>query len=83
MVRKTDVLERMRRNPADVPFAVACAVAQRFFGAPRHDGTSHKLYRMPWAGDPRVNRQRRKDGKAKTVQVRQLLAAIERLQQGP
>jgi hypothetical protein len=32
--------------------------------APRQDGTSHKVYKTPWQGDPRVNIQRGKDGKA-------------------
>jgi hypothetical protein len=35
---------------------------------------------MPWAGDPRVNLQRGKDGNAKAYQVRQLLKAIEKLE---
>jgi len=34
--------------------------------------------RWPWAGDPRINIQNDK-GKAKAYQVRQVLAAIERL----
>jgi len=33
---------------------------------------------MPWQGDPRVNIQNDK-GKAKAYQVRQVVAAIERL----
>ncbi len=37
------------------------------------------VFKMPWAGDPRVNLQDGKDG-AKPYQVRQLLAAIDRLE---
>jgi len=33
---------------------------------------------MPWAGDPRVNMQESKGGKAKAYQVQQLLAAVDR-----
>ena len=34
---------------------------------------------MPWPGDPRVNLQSGQGGMAKSYQVKQLLAAIERL----
>jgi hypothetical protein len=44
----------------------------------RQVATSHRVYRMPWQGDPRVNKQNA-HGKAKTYQVRQVLKAIERL----
>jgi hypothetical protein len=40
---------------------------------------SHKVYKTPWQGDPRVNIQRGKDGNAKAYQVRQVLDAIARL----
>jgi hypothetical protein len=50
------------------------------FGEPRQDGTSHKVYKTPWQGDPRVNIQRGKDGNAKAYQVRQVLDAIARLE---
>jgi hypothetical protein len=39
------------------------------------EGTSHKIYKTLWQGDPRVNIQRGKDGSAKAYQVRQVLAA--------
>ncbi len=34
-----------------------------------------------WPGDPRVNIQKGKDGKAKVYQVRQVLAAIRKLEE--
>lgn len=40
---------------------------------------SHKVYKTPWRGDPRVNIQNDK-GKAKVYQVRQVLKAIKRLE---
>lgn len=69
----------MRSNPAGVRFADLAKVCDYFFGDPRQSGTSHRVYRMPWAGDPRVNIQADK-GKAKPYQVRQVLAAIEKLE---
>jgi hypothetical protein len=53
-------------------------VAEHFFGAGRQSGTSHMVFKMPWPGDPRVNLQDSSEG-AKPYQVRQLLAAIDRL----
>ena len=42
-------------------------------------GTSHRIYKTPWQGDPRVNIQSAK-GKAKAYQVKQVLREIERLE---
>ena len=56
-----------------------CRVCDHYFGAARQCGTSHRIYRTPWRGDPRVNIQNDK-GMAKAYQVRQVLKAIERLQ---
>lgn len=69
----------MRGNPKGVRFADACRVATHFFGAPRQNGTSHKVWKMPWPGDPRINLQAGDGGKAKPYQVRQLLAAVDLL----
>jgi hypothetical protein len=75
------ILDEMRSNPKGVRFADACKVATHFFGEPRQKGTSHSGWKMPWPGDPRVNLQRSKDGNAKSYQVRQLLDAIDRLEE--
>jgi hypothetical protein len=72
------IVAAMRANPTSVRFAEACRVAEHFFGPPRQKGTSHRVYKMPWPGDPRVNLQDDR-GKAKAYQVRQLLEAIDRL----
>jgi len=69
----------MRRNPAHVRFADVRKVATHFFGAPRNRGSSHFIWKMPWAGDPRINLQDAGGGKAKPYQVRQVLQAIDRL----
>lgn len=73
------ILEGMQRNPRGVRFADLCAVCDYYFGASRQSGTSHRIYRTPWMGDPRVNIQDDK-GKAKAYQVRQVLAAIRRVE---
>ena len=78
MARLDDVIEQMRREPQSVRYADACTVAAAFFGKPRQQGTSHRVWKMPWAGDPRVNMQEDKGGKAKAYQVQQLLTAIDR-----
>lgn len=74
-----DILSKMRRNPKGVRFADLCKVCDHFFGKARTSGSSHRVYKTPWAGDPRVNIQNAK-GKAKPYQVRQVLLAIDRLE---
>lgn len=73
-----DIVEQMRHAPSGVRFADVCRVCDRYFGPPRQQGTSHRIYKTPWQGDPRVNIQNA-GGKAKAYQVRQVLRAIERL----
>lgn len=51
-----------------------------YFGEPRQQVTSHYVFKTPWPGDPRVNVQN-KNGYAKPYQVRQVLAAIAKLQE--
>ena len=77
MSRIEDILAQMEHNPADVRFSDLCKVCEHYFGRPRQEGTSHRVYKTPWEGDPRVNIQGRK-GKARAYQVRQVLKAIER-----
>jgi hypothetical protein len=69
----------MRRNPSGIRFNELSKVCDHFFGEPRTSGSSHQVYKTPWAGDPRVNIQNAR-GKAKPYQVRQVLLAIERLE---
>lgn len=68
----------MRGNPRSVQFSDALMVAAHYFGEPRISG-SHHIYKTPWAGDPRINLQEGKSGDAKPYQVRQIIAAIDRL----
>lgn len=73
------ILDQMRATPGGVRFADLVKICEHYFGEARQQGTSHRVYRMPWRGDPRVNIQD-DHGKAKPYQVRQVLAAIEKLE---
>ena len=79
MVRIAKLVEQMRHAPNNVRYDDLVKVCQEHFGDPRQSGTSHAVYKTPWAGDPRVNIQRGSSGLAKPYQVRQVLAAIDRL----
>lgn len=79
MTRINDILEGMKDSPQGIRFSDLCKVCDHYFGDSRQQGTSHRVYRMPWMGDPRVNIQNA-GGKAKAYQVKQVLKAIERLQ---
>jgi hypothetical protein len=74
-----DTLTAMRRNPKGIRFHDVCKVCDHYFGKARHLGGSHRIYKTPWIGDPRVNIQD-KQGMAKAYQVRQVLKAVERLE---
>jgi hypothetical protein len=78
MASINDILAAMSRNPKGVHFNDLCKIYDHFFGEARQAGSSHRIYKTPWAGDPRVNIQNDK-GMAKAYQVRQVLKAIERL----
>jgi hypothetical protein len=73
-----DILATMGRNPKGVGFSDLCKVCDHFFGEARQSIGSHRIYKTPWPGDPRVNIQNDK-GMAKAYQVKQVLKAIERL----
>jgi len=76
-----ELVEGMRADPRGVRFADLCRVCDHYFGQSRQRGTSHRVYKTPWPGDPRVNIQNEK-GMAKAYQVRQVLRAIEKLEAG-
>ena len=79
MSSRAGLLDALRKNPNDVRFADLAKLCDAYFGEPRHKATSHRIYRTPWPGDPRVNVQNAK-GKAKPYQVRQVIKAIEKLE---
>ena len=64
----------------NVRFRDALKIAGRYFGEPRIAG-SHHIFKMPWAGDPRINIQPDKNNKAKAYQVRILVRALVKLKE--
>ena len=79
MASTAEILKAIRNNPQGVRFADLAKVCDAYFGPPRQKSTSHRVYRTPWLGDPRVNIQNAK-GMAKPYQVRQVVKAIEKLE---
>lgn len=74
------ILTAMRATPHSIRYDDLAKVCAHFFGTPRTSGGSHAVYKTPWPGDPRVNIQN-DHGRAKAYQVRQVLAAITRLEE--
>jgi len=74
-----DIVAKMQNNPKGISFNDLCKVCDSYFGEARQKGSSHRIYKTPWQGDPRVNIQDDK-GTAKAYQVKQVLRAIERLE---
>ena len=79
MAKCEEILVQMKRDPRDVRFRDLCKVCDFYFGKPRQGGSSHRIYKTLWQGDPRINIQNHK-GKAKAYQVKQVLLAIEKLE---
>lgn len=79
MAKFKEILAIMRSNPKGVGFNDLAKVCEHYFSKARQTGTSHRMYKTPWQGDPRVKIQNDK-GMAKAYQVRQVLKAIERLE---
>jgi hypothetical protein len=78
MTSSKKILEAMRRAPGNIRYADLFKLCRQLFGEPRQRGISHAVFKTPWPGDPRVNIQEEK-GRAKAYQVRQVLAAIDKL----
>ncbi|MBW4039388.1 MAG: toxin HicA [Acidobacteria bacterium] len=72
------ILVQLQNDPTNARFADLLKLCEAYFGEPRHTSGSHVIFKMPWPGDPRVNIQN-DHGKAKAYQVRQVLAAIDKL----
>jgi len=75
------ILAKMRVNPVNVRFGDVCRVCDYYFGEPRKKGTNHRIYKVSWIYPPLINVQNFK-GKAKDYQVRQVLDAIDKLEEG-
>lgn len=78
MARIAKILSKMQMNPKGIRFRDLCQVCEFYFGPARQGRSSHRIYRTPWPGDPRVNIQN-DEGMSKAYQVKQVLKAIERL----
>lgn len=72
-------IAKLKASRGPVSFYEVKAVCDSLFGSPRIHG-SHVIYKMPWADDPRVNIQNR-NGFVPPYQLKQVLMAIERLEQ--
>lgn len=79
MARIEDIVAEMRKNPQGIRYEDLCRVCDFYFGTSRQASGSHRVYKTPWPGDPRVNIQDDK-GIAKAYQVRQVLKAIKRME---
>jgi len=76
-----DIEEALKEleSETNVRFARLLKIAEIFFGKPRNRGTSHYPFKMPWQGEPRINLQKGKGGKAKPYQVKQVKVALLKL----
>ena len=79
MKQYKEILEKIKHNPNNVRFNELCKLCEHYFGSHRQSGSSHRIYKTPWIGDPRINIQNCK-GRVKTYQVKQVLSAIEKLE---
>ena len=72
-------IKQLERSPSNVRFDDLCKICDYYFGEARQKGSTHRIYKTPWQGDPRVNIQE-KNGKGKDYQVRQVIKALKRLE---
>lgn len=78
MKKILDIVKAAKISPANVKYSDLCKICDHYFGTPRQQGTSHRVYKTSWQGDPRVNIQK-KGSKAKSYQVKQVLKAIDKM----
>jgi len=74
-----EIVTQMRQSPHNLDFKDLVKVCRAKFGEPRQAGSSHMIFKMPWFGEPRINIQNA-NGKAKPYQIRQVLLAIDKLE---
>lgn len=56
-----ELLAKFELSPQNVRFAELAKVCDAIFGKARQSGSSHRVYKTPWQGDPRVNIQNDKE----------------------
>lgn len=76
----TEDIAVLQQHIASIKFNELVRICDRWFGNPRINGGSHRVYAMPWPGDPRVNIQRGRSNTAKAYQVKQVIDALIRLE---
>ena len=79
MPKIDEIISEMKQSPKGIRFGDLSKVCDKFFGKPRKSSGSHRVYKTPWQGDPRINIQNDK-GKAKAYQVKQVLLALDKLE---
>ena len=80
MAQIKKLVAQFKENPKNVKFNDLVKVCDHYFGDSRQSGSSHCVYKTPWQGDPRVNIQN-KNGYGKPYQVKQVLAAISKIEE--
>lgn len=75
-----ELLAKFEISQQNIKFSDLVKVCDTLFGQARQSGTSHRVYKTPWQGDPRVNIQNDK-GKTKPYQVKQVLRAVEKMKE--
>ena len=73
-----EIIAELEQNPANIKFSRLTRICDHFFGSARQRGTSHRVYKMLWKGDPRINIQKKGD-KAKAYQVKQVIKVLKKL----
>ncbi len=76
-----DIEEALKEleSETNVRFTRLLKITEIFFGKPRNRGPSHYPFKVPWQGEPRINLQKGKGGKAKPYQVKQVKIALLKL----
>jgi predicted RNA binding protein YcfA (HicA-like mRNA interferase family) len=71
-----EAIKELEGNETNIRFSRLLKICEEFFGKCRTKG-SHHIFKMPWAGNPRINLQ--KDGdKAKIYQVEQVILCLKK-----
>ena len=68
-------------NEKNIRFNRLMTITENCFGKSRNKGSSHHPFKVPWQGEPRINLQKGKGGKAKPYQVRQVRLALIKLKE--
>ena len=74
------IIKKLSNSPGNIRFDELCSVCQKYFGKHRQKNGSHRVYRTPWQGDPRMNIPKDKNGKAYKYQVKQVIQALRKLE---